>query len=91
LEAPRHVVIAGDPRAADFLALVAAVHAQPGPHRALLAITNETERAWWAARSPWMAEMRPENGQATAYVCEEYACQAPVSDPAELRALLFRP
>jgi uncharacterized protein YyaL (SSP411 family) len=91
LEPPRHVVIAGDPRAADFTALVAVVHEQPGPHRALLAITNETERAWWAVRSPWMAEMRPTNGQATAYVCEEYACHAPVSDPAALRALLFRP
>ena len=28
------------------------------------------------------------NGQATAYVCEHYVCQAPTTDPEELRALL---
>jgi hypothetical protein len=28
------------------------------------------------------------NGQAAAYVCEHYVCQAPTSDAAELRKLL---
>ncbi|MBV9545731.1 MAG: hypothetical protein JOY61_15270, partial [Chloroflexi bacterium] len=30
----------------------------------------------------------PRNGQATAYVCTNYVCAAPTSDPNELRAQL---
>jgi uncharacterized protein YyaL (SSP411 family) len=29
------------------------------------------------------------NGQATAYVCEHYVCQAPTTDPGELRTLVL--
>ncbi len=88
LEAPRHVVVVGDSGAADFLALAAVVHEGLGPRRALVAVTNETERGWWAERAPWMAEMRPINGRATVYVCEEYLCRPPVSTAPELRRLL---
>ncbi len=88
LEAPRHVVLAGDPGEEDFRALAAVVHERLGPRRTLLAATNEAERAWWAARAPWMAEMRPIGGRATAYVCEEHTCRAPVTEPGELRTIL---
>jgi uncharacterized protein YyaL (SSP411 family) len=45
-------------------------------------------RAWLAARVPELAAMRPADGQATAYVCKDFACQQPVGDVAALRALL---
>ncbi len=88
LESPRHVVLAGDPAAADFRALAAVLHEKAGPHRAILAVTGDADRQWLAARAPWLAEMRPQSGRATAYVCEEFSCQAPVTAPAELRSLL---
>ncbi|HEY0368319.1 MAG TPA: hypothetical protein VGC85_01860, partial [Chthoniobacterales bacterium] len=37
---------------------------------------------------PELREMTPLEGKATAYVCENFTCQAPVNDPAALRALL---
>jgi len=88
LETPRHVVLVGEAGAEDFQALVAVVHAGLGPRRALRAVRDEAERAWWAARAPWMAELRPSGGRATAYVCAEQTCQAPVTEVAALHALL---
>ncbi len=88
LEPPRQVVLAGDLAQDDFRALAAVLHERLGPRRAVLAVTGEADRAWLAARAPWLAEMRPMGGQATAYVCEQFACQAPVTEPAALRRLL---
>ncbi len=90
LEPPRHVVIAGEPGRADFHALVRVLHERLGPRRVLLAVDGGAAQRGLAAEVPWLAGMEPREGRATAYVCEEFACQAPVSDPAELRALLAR-
>ena len=88
LEPPRSVVLAGDRGKSNFQALAAVLHEQLGPRRALLAVTGEADRAWLSQRAPWLVEMRPMDGQATAYVCEHFACQAPVTGPADLRRLL---
>ncbi len=88
LEPPRHVVLAGDPARPDFRALAAVLHERLGPRRILLGATGGEAREWLARRAPWLAGMEPRDGRATAYVCEEFACQAPVTEPAELRARL---
>jgi uncharacterized protein YyaL (SSP411 family) len=88
LGAPRHVVIAGDPSASDFRALAAVVHEQLGPRWALLAADGGEAQSWLAAHAPWIADMKPIHGRAAAYVCEEYACQAPVTTPEDLRRTL---
>jgi uncharacterized protein YyaL (SSP411 family) len=87
-DAPRHVVLAGDPKSEDFRELEAVLHERLGPRRSLLAVTSDADREWFGARAPWLAEMKPIDGRGTAYVCEEFACQAPVTEPAELRQLL---
>jgi uncharacterized protein YyaL (SSP411 family) len=87
-DAPRHVVLAGDPKSAGFGELEAVLHERLSPRRSVLAVTSDTDRAWFKTRAPWLAEMKPIDGRATAYVCEEFACQAPVTDPSELRRLL---
>ncbi|MEY4940643.1 MAG: hypothetical protein RIQ93_2378 [Verrucomicrobiota bacterium] len=88
LEPPRHVVLAGSPHGADFRALVAVLHEKLGARRLLLAADGAEGHAWLARRAPWLANMKPLDGRATAYVCEEFACQAPVTDVAALRQLL---
>ncbi len=84
---PRHVVLAGDPAAEDFRVLAAVLHERLGPRRAVLAADGGEGQRWLAAKAPWLAEMRPVGGRATAYVCAEFACQAPVTTVAELRAV----
>jgi len=88
VDAPRTVVLAGDPAAADFSALAAVLSEQLGPRRVLLCADGGTSQHWLAAKRPYLAEMKPAGGRATAYVCENFACLAPVTTPAELRAQL---
>ena len=90
LAPPRHVVLAGDPQAADFRALAAVCRERLGPGRSLAGLDGGPAQAWLAERAPWLAALGPREGRATAYVCENYACQAPVTTPEELRALLYR-
>ncbi|UCG38877.1 MAG: hypothetical protein JSV00_01170, partial [bacterium] len=33
---------------------------------------------------PWAADMRPLKGKAAAYVCRDFSCQAPTTDPEEM-------
>ena len=88
LDMPCQVVIAGDPQAGDFQALAEVVRAGGGPRRALLAADGGAGQQWLASRAPWLAEMRPVAGRATAYVCVAQTCRAPVTEPEELRMLL---
>jgi uncharacterized protein YyaL (SSP411 family) len=89
LQPPPQVVLAGDPRADDFRALAAVLHERPGPRRVLLcAGAGDPGQAWLAARVPELAAMRPADGRAMAYVCENFTCRQPVNDAAALRVLL---
>jgi uncharacterized protein YyaL (SSP411 family) len=91
LEPPRHVVLTGDPKAAEFQALAAAVHEKLGPRRTLIALDATPDaRAAFALRSPWLAAMGAADRRATAYVCEEFVCRAPARTPEELRSVLGR-
>jgi uncharacterized protein YyaL (SSP411 family) len=37
---------------------------------------------------PFIASQQPIHGRTTAYVCENYVCNLPVTDPAKLQALI---
>jgi hypothetical protein len=41
-----------------------------------------------AALMPFLADMKPPNGAAAAYVCRQFSCQAPVGDPAAFEGML---
>ena len=80
LEVPRQVVLAGDPGAEDFRALAAVPHENLGPRRTIA-------RADLAL--PWTMALAAAGGRATAYVCEDFTCQLPVSEPAALRRAIL--
>jgi hypothetical protein len=85
-DAPRTVVLAGHPVSAEFRAMATVLTEKPGPRRALLAADGGAGQQWLAARRPYLAEMKPVGGRVTAYVCENFACQAPAVTPEQLRA-----
>jgi hypothetical protein len=86
---PRTIAIAGDPGADDFRALVAVVHERPCSRQVLVAADQGEGQAWLAARQPYLAEMRPVHRRAAAYVCGNFTCQQPVTDPGALRLMLW--
>jgi uncharacterized protein YyaL (SSP411 family) len=88
LAEPRTVVLAGDPAAEDFRALAAVLSERLGPRHAVLCADGGEGQRWLAQHRPYLAEMKPVNSRATAYVCENFTCQQPVNSPEELRALL---
>ena len=78
----REVAISGsrdDPRT---LELVATVHSRWLP---------DTVLAWGGADIALLEDRPLVGGRPAAYVCENFACQRPVTDPAELGALLETP
>jgi len=50
---------------------------EPGEHHATV-----------AERLPWLASMQGMGGRATAYLCRDFACQHPVTDPEAFRVQL---
>jgi uncharacterized protein YyaL (SSP411 family) len=85
---PRTVALAGDPQNAGFAALAAVLHEQLEPRRAIFCVDGTEAQRWLATRKPYLAGMKPLEGGATAYLCENYACRAPVATAEELRRQL---
>jgi hypothetical protein len=84
----RHVVVAGDPRAADTQALLAEFDRRFLP-RDLLLVADGAERSRGLADlAPFAAALTPQGGRAAAYVCVDHACRLPVTEAREFGALL---
>ncbi len=85
LAPPRQIVIAGHPDAPDTRALVRAVHARFIPHKVLLQ-TDGVTGAQALAEGPAsvLRGISVRDGKATAYICENFVCRLPITDPAEL-------
>jgi uncharacterized protein YyaL (SSP411 family) len=94
LTEPRTVVLAGNPQSPDFQSLVAVLHEKLGLRRVILAIDDSSPgaeaRQWLATHRPYLADMKAIDGQATAYVCENFTCEQPVCETGGLRHLIER-
>ncbi len=84
---PRHVVIAGEPNAADTRALIAAFESRLRPDDDLV-VVREGTRAALANLAPFTATLPMRARRATAYACLDHLCHSPVHEPHELALLL---
>jgi uncharacterized protein len=82
----REVAVVGRPGADDTAALLAEVWRTYQPNRVVAMAAPGDAAA--AAEVPLLAERTALGGRATAYVCEHFVCQLPVTDPAALAAQL---
>ncbi len=83
----REVVIAGAPDDPQTSALLSELHRRFLPRTAVLH-RPPGEASELVRLAPFVREQTPREGRATAYVCQDYACRAPVHDPGELARLL---
>ncbi len=81
----REVVLSGEPGRPDFEALRSAVFSSPGLNRVLV---HADATLSLADVTPLVLGRAAEDGLAEAFVCENFACQRPTSDPKELAATL---
>jgi len=79
----REVAIVGPPEAAGPL-----VRAVRGAFRPRVVLAGGPGDGAGNGAVPLLAGRAPVDGRAAAYVCERFACKAPVTEPAELEALL---
>ena len=82
----REVAIVGRPGADDTGALLAEVWGTYQPNRVVAMAAPGDRDA--AAEIPLLAERTALGGRATAYVCEHFVCQLPVTEPGALAAQL---
>jgi hypothetical protein len=84
---PKQIVLVGERDAPDMRQLLAEIHARFVPNRIVLLVNRESRPAL-ARYLPIVAEMTAIGGQATAYVCEDYACKLPTADAAAFGQLI---
>jgi len=75
------IAIVGDPAADDTAALLAEVRRRFMPNTVLAAGLPDSDAA---TEIPLLAGREMRDGRATAYVCRNYACNLPVTEPAAL-------
>ncbi len=88
LAKPRQIVIAGAPGAEDTRALLRLVWQRYIPNRVLLLADGAVGQKQLAQWVPSLASVRPKQGRATAYICENYICNLPTADPPTVARLL---
>ncbi|HEY6928733.1 MAG TPA: thioredoxin domain-containing protein [Thermoanaerobaculia bacterium] len=82
---PREVVLSGEAGEARFESLREATFASPRLNRV---VVMADARGSLDGVSPLVDNRRPAPGKALAYVCENFTCRQPISDPGELRTAL---
>uniref|UniRef100_A0A8C8HQV2 Spermatogenesis-associated protein 20-like TRX domain-containing protein n=1 Tax=Oncorhynchus tshawytscha TaxID=74940 RepID=A0A8C8HQV2_ONCTS len=84
----KQIVICGQRDAPDTSSLLATVNSLFLPHKVLMLADGETE-GYLYQHLPILSSLTCQGGSATAYVCEDFTCALPVTDPQELRRLLL--
>ena len=90
LSKPKEIVIAGKPEALETKALLAEVHRHFLPHAILLLADGGHGQEYLGEKNEALRAMLMIDGKPAAYVCEDFTCKAPVTDPKKLGALLSK-
>ena len=88
LSKPRQIIIVGERDREDTRALLQIVRERFLPNKVLLLVDGDQTRSQLAHWLPIVQGMKPVRGKATAYICENYVCKLPTTDPREVASML---
>jgi uncharacterized protein len=83
LAPPEQIVVVGD-RSDETAALWRAANRRYRPFAQVLRVEPGEEQQRLASLLPWVSGMAPIDGTAAAYICRNFTCDAPTTDPARL-------
>ncbi|MGB6223516.1 thioredoxin domain-containing protein [Haloferula sp.] len=75
------VVIAGQPDAPDTLALLELARTHAKPNQVIVVADGGEAQDYLSSHAEFFKSIKPIDGKATAYVCENFVCQLPSNDP----------
>jgi uncharacterized protein YyaL (SSP411 family) len=84
----QEIVVAGGPDEEETRAVRALIQQRFQPNKILLFRPGGDAGRKLSALCPFVTGMRPIDGKTTVYICENYACKSPVTDPDALPAVL---
>ena len=87
---PRQIVIAGKPDDPGTKALLAEVDRHFLPNKILLLADEAEGQEYLGEKNEATRAMSMVDGKPAAYVCENFTCKAPVTDPSDLAKLLAK-
>src|SRR5437773_844711 len=90
LSKPRQIVIAGKKDAPETKALLKEVHRHFLPNTVLFLADGAEGQGYIGEKNEAIRAMSPIDGKPAAYVCENFTCKAPVTDPKQLGDLLLK-
>jgi uncharacterized protein YyaL (SSP411 family) len=82
------IVIAGDNMQDDTRALLKEVHSRFLPNAILVVVDGGKNQRFLEKNMPFLQTVKKIDGQATAYVCENFTCKMPVNTAIGLARLL---
>ncbi len=85
----QQVVIAGDREEPDTMKMVRSVARHFSPRRVFM-LRDQKNAAVLDGISPYLADKDPINGRPAVYICQDYACQAPITNLNQLALELER-
>ena len=85
---PRQIVIAGKKDSPETKALLKEVHRHFLPNTIVILADASEGQKYLGENNEAIRAMSLVEGKPAAYVCENFTCKAPVTDPTQLRELL---
>ena len=88
LSATTEIIIVGDPQAEDTREMLSIIGSTFSPIAITLVKDSTADNKILSELAPYTTNYTSLNGKATAYVCRNYSCESPTSDPEKLKKFL---